>query len=74
MKTVERLLARFADRLEAEGPLGPGTRPIWKEWEGGWWASLQPGWQCQSTQAGSCHERTLRELERALRAAKQVAP
>jgi len=71
MKTLDLLLARFADRLDVTGPAT--ILPIWKEWEGGWWASLKPGWRCQSTQAGSCHERTLRELGRALRDAKHCA-
>jgi len=69
MKTVDRLNKLYADRL---APLYGQT--IWKEGPDGWWANLKPGWRCSSTEAGTCHEYTLRELERALRNAEQKDP
>jgi hypothetical protein len=73
MKTMERLLKRFADRLEPVQCLGTS---IWREYDGSrasYWASLKDGWVCRSTLAGSCHESTLRDLEAALKAAYKPA-
>jgi hypothetical protein len=67
MKTVDSLVRRFSDRLE---PIN--GRAIWQEWDfnsKSWWASLKPGWRCARTEAGSCHEKTLRELSKALKEA-----
>lgn len=71
-KTADRLAKRFADRVDTT-VLGKG---IWFEYDGygrasgSWWAALKPGWRCTFTDAGSCHERTLKHLEEALKAAK----
>lgn len=69
MKTVDRLLKKYADRLE---PVDATHGCIWNEGADGWWASLKLDWKCSATECSSCHEPTLRGLELALRNARQI--
>ena len=64
-KTRERLLKRYADRIDPKGG-------IWSETNEGpglfdHWAWLKDGWVCPATDCGTVHESTVADFERALR-------
>lgn len=47
---------------------------VWNEGADGWWASLKDGWQTDPcSQVHTCHEDTLGELLKAVRAAVPCA-
>lgn len=69
-KTLARIYATGKVR-ERDG----STAGVWNEGPDGWWAALEDGWQMDPrSEVHVCHEDTLTELLKAVRAAVPCDP